>query len=118
MFYQGASGDLIDAAIDRGARGIVVAVAGADTSGGTMGPAIARAARHQVPIVLSTRTGSGRVSLGDVQLGPFGRGLSQEIMPFVLSAEDAPPLKARILLMLALTRTRDPQEIQQMFLQF
>jgi L-asparaginase len=115
LFYQGASGDLIQAALDRGARGVIVAVAGADVSGGTMGSAIARAAGQRVPVVLATRTGSGRVSLGNAQPGPFDRLLDADELPFVVSAEDLPPLKARILLMLGLTKTRDPREIQRMF---
>jgi len=32
-----------------------------------------------------------------------------------VAAEDLPPLKARVLLMLALTKTKDPAEIQRMF---
>jgi L-asparaginase len=68
-----------------------------------------------VPVVLATRTGSGRVSLGNAQPGPFDRLLDADELPFVVSAEDLPPLKARILLMLGLTKTRDPREIQRMF---
>jgi L-asparaginase len=80
-----------------------------------MAAAIARAAGRRVPVVLSTRTGSGRVSLGNAQPGPFSRLPGADEAPYVLSAEDMPPLKARILLMLALTRTRDPHDMQRMF---
>ena len=38
MFYQGASSDLLRAAVDAGAKGIVIAVAGADLTGGSLGP--------------------------------------------------------------------------------
>ena len=38
MFYQGASSDLLHAAVDAGAKGIVIAVAGADLTGGSLGP--------------------------------------------------------------------------------
>jgi L-asparaginase/Glu-tRNA(Gln) amidotransferase subunit D len=48
-----------------------------------------------VLVVTSTRTGSGRIA-----------------------AEDLAPVKARILLMLALAQTRDPAEIQRMFTQY
>jgi len=34
-----------------------------------------------------------------------------------VAAEDLPPLKARVLLMLALTKTKDPAEIQRMFVE-
>ena len=40
MFYQGASSDLLRAAVDAGAKGIVIAVAGADLTGGSLGPGI------------------------------------------------------------------------------
>jgi L-asparaginase len=35
-----------------------------------------------------------------------------------VAAEDRAPVKARILLMLALTRTQEPAEIQRMFTQY
>jgi L-asparaginase len=37
---------------------------------------------------------------------------------FRIAAEDHAPLKARILLMLALTKSQDPAEIQRMFLEY
>ncbi len=118
LFYQGASGDLIQAAIDRGAQGIVVAVAGADASGGTMGPAIARGAIAGVPIVLSTRTGSGRIRVPGAEQARLAGATDVEPERYVIGAEDLPPLKARILLMLALTRTENPREIQRMFTEY
>ena len=47
----------------------------------------------------------------DRQNRPPGRGLR-------LSAEDLSPIKARILLMLALTRTTDGAELQRMFTEY
>ena len=35
-----------------------------------------------------------------------------------IAGEDLAPVKARVLLMLALTRTRDPAEIQRMFSEY
>ena len=108
LFYQGATPDLLRAAIDLGARGLVVAVAGADTSAGTMSEGLSYAARRRVPIVLSTRTGAGRIAspIGDLSTAEY------------IAGEDLPPLKARILLALALTRTQSPSEIQRMFREY
>jgi len=90
MFYQGASSDLLRASVDAGAKGIVIAVAGADLTGGSLG------------------TGSGRIAAqaaGRVRDGMIG-------------GEDLTPLKARILLMLALTKTQSPVDIQRMFTEY
>jgi L-asparaginase len=105
LFYQGATPDLLRAAVDLGAKGLIVAVAGADTSAGTMAEGLTYAARRRVPVVLTTRTGAGRIAapIGDGALGDY------------IAGEDLPPLKARILLALALTRTHAATEIQRMF---
>src|SRR6185436_1422865 len=55
LVYQGADGDLIKAAADAGAQGIVIAGAGA-------GAAIAYALRKGVLVVTTTRAGSGRIA--------------------------------------------------------
>jgi L-asparaginase len=107
MFYQGAPDDLVRAAVDNGAKGIVIAMAGADVTGGTLGPGMNYAARQGVLLVAATRTGSGRIAASATRLG---EGL--------IAAEDLAPLKARVLLMLALTRTRVPSEIQRMFTEY
>ncbi len=46
---------------------------------------------------------------------PAGQGASQPPLPPTVSVHHLLPQKARILLMLALTRTEDPREIQRMF---
>ncbi len=108
MFYQGASGDLLRAAVDAGAKGIVIAVAGADLTGGSLGSGIAYAERQGVIVVAATRTGSGRIA-----------ALSgNRVREGMVAGEDLTPLKARILLMLALTRTQSPTEIQRMFTEY
>jgi len=108
MFYQGASGDLLQAAVDAGAKGIVIAVAGADLTGGSLASGIAYAGRRGVIVVLATRTGSGRIA-------PLPSGRLREGL---IGAEDLTPLKARVLLMLALTKARTPSEIQRMFSEY
>ena len=57
-----------------------------------------------VVVVQSTRAGSGRTFRG-TRLADAG----------FLIADNLTPQKARILLMLALTKTRDPAELQKIF---
>ena len=60
MVYQGASGDVIKAMVDQGAKGIVIASAGAGATSGTQGEGIRYATDKGVFVVTSTRTGGGR----------------------------------------------------------
>jgi L-asparaginase len=117
MVYQGASGDVIKALVDQGAKGLVIASAGAGAVSGTQGDGIRYALEKGVFVVTSTRSGSGRIA--SRPRGGFG-GASSTANPakFRIAAEDLAPLKARILLMLALTRTQDAAEIQRMFLEY
>jgi L-asparaginase len=129
LTYQGAPGDLIRAAADAGAKGIVIATAAGATSG-TQSEGLRYAAEKNVIVVRATRTGAGRIMgganaarpQGNTQAGaggpasggaggPGGR-------PASVAGEDLAPIKARILLMLALTKTSDPREIQRMFLEY
>ena len=105
LVYQGATGDVIESMVDHGARGIIVATAGGGALSGTQSDGIEYAIKKRVFVVLTTRTGSGRIAAKrDGESGAFQ-----------LEGEDLAPVKARILLMLALTRTKDPGEIQRMF---
>jgi L-asparaginase len=113
LVYQGASGDLMRAAVDAGAQGLVVAVAGAGATSGTQDEGLAYALSKGVPVVLATRTGGGRVAIRAA--GPRGRGGPSG---GVVGGEDLQPLKARLLLMLALTKTKEAGEIQRMFLEY
>jgi L-asparaginase len=121
MVYQGASGDLIRAAVDAGARGLVIASAGAGAVSGTQAEALGYATRRGVHVVMSTRAGSGRIA--PRQPGRSGEerdGSAEEAREraFRVAAEDLAPLKARVLLMLALTKTNDRDEIQRMFTEY
>jgi L-asparaginase len=109
LTYQGAPGDLIKAAVDAGARGIVVAGAGAGATSGTQGEGIRYALEKNVFVVSTTRTGSGRVA------GGRGRGGADS---YRLAGDDLQPLKARILLMLALTVTSDPAEVRRILAEY
>ena len=115
LVYQGAPGDLIKAAVDNGARGIVIAGAGAGATSGTQDEGIQYAAEKGIFVVTATRTGSGRVA---ARPAPPAAAQGSRRFPTLLSAEDVAPVKARILLMLALTRTTDPGPIQQMFVEY
>ena len=120
MVYQGASGDLIKAAVDQGAKGIVIAVAGAGATSGTQNEGLAYAASKGVFIVTSTRTGSGRIAppRTDMQ-GNFKPSAEQmKRRQFTIAGEDHIPVKARVLLMLALTKTNNRDEIQRIFSEY
>ena len=102
--YVGADGALIDAAVAAGAQGIVSAGTGAGRPTPGEDDALDRAAAKGVVAVQASRTGSGRVARSP-KLRARG----------IVTADDLLPWKARILLMLALTRTRDPETVQRMF---
>lgn len=111
MVYQGASGDVIRALVDQGARGIVIASAGAGAVSGTQREGIEYAISKGVFVVTSTRAGGGRIA-ADRRPAPAPRAL------YRIAAEDLSPLKARVLLMLALTVTKDGEKIQRMFMEY
>jgi len=110
MVYQGAGGELIDAAVDDVAQGIVIAVAGAGATSGTQREGISAALDAGVYVVSATRTGSGRIA----SRNGGGNGAAS----YRIAAEDLTPLKARILLMLALATTNDGAAIQRMFTEY
>ena len=125
MVYQGASGDLIKALVDQGAKGIVIASAGAGATSGTQGEGIHYAVDKGVVVVTSTRAGAGRIASRRGTTPPPGTDADAVLQgsPTVsgrrrIAAEDLAPLKARILLMLALTATNDDAEIQRMFMEY
>jgi L-asparaginase len=118
--YQGAPGDLIKAAVDNGAKGIVMAVAGAGATSGTQGQGLAYAAEKGVFVVNSTRTGSGRIAppRGDFPANAQVTEQQRRRRQFSVAGEDHTPVKARVLLMLALTKTTDRAEIQRIFSEY
>jgi len=126
LVYQGADGDLIKAAVDAGAQGIVIAGAGAGATSGTQQAAITNALKKGVVVVTTTRAGSGRIApprRGSDAQPPFGGGaatnpLTPEERLRRIAGEDLAPVKARVLLMLALAKTHDPREIQRMFSEY
>ena len=120
MVYQDAPGDLIKAAVDNGAKGIVMAVAGAGATSGTQNEGLTYAASKGVFIVTSTRTGSGRIAPPRTDMtGSFRPSPEQQRRrQFTIAGEDHIPVKARVLLMLALTKTNNRDEIQRIFSEY
>jgi L-asparaginase len=104
--YSDMSGDLIDASVSNGAKGIVIAGVGNGNMNKTALEAAARAAKKGVIVVRSSRVVTGTV----------GRNVevNDDQLNFVAS-DELNPQKARILLMLALLRPRTTAEIQQLF---
>ena len=102
--YAGAERTAIDAFVAAGARGIVSASLAPGITTAAETEALVEARRQGVLVVLSSRAGSGRV---------LPRRVLRE-RGFVV-ADNLLPQKARVLAMLALTRTNDPVEVQRMF---
>ncbi|HBW6838579.1 TPA: type II asparaginase [Klebsiella pneumoniae] len=97
--YQDDPEYMYDAAIAHHADGIIYAGTGAGSVRSAAG--IKKAQQAGIVVVRASRTGSGVVPPDDSQPG--------------LVADSLNPAKARILLMTALTQTKDPQLIQQYF---
>lgn len=104
--HAGMRRTLIDAAAQGGARGIVIAGVGDGNLGDAALAAATEAARRGVAIVRSSRTGGGVVER-NIEVDDDRRGF--------IVAEELNPQKARVLLMLALTRTSDPRALQELF---
>jgi len=100
------SPDLIDASVNAGAKGIVIAgVGNGNMNKGTV-DAAAKAAKKGIVIVRSSRVATGLVDR-NVEV-------NDDEMGFVAS-DELNPQKARILLMLALMKQAQPAQIQEMF---
>lgn len=107
--YAGDSSHLVQAAVEGGAEGIVFAGVGNGNLNPQVETALAQAREEGVAVVRSARVGSGHVTL-DAEV-------DDEAYGFVV-ADDLSPQKARILLMLALTKTREPGPLQEMFFRY
>lgn len=118
LSYLGASGDLILAAQQNGIAGLVIAGAGAGSTTPEQRNAIKQLASEDVPVVITTRTGSGRVPARRRQTNPTRAQSERLYNPDRIAGEDLSPVKARVLLMLALTKTTEPTEIQRMFISY
>jgi L-asparaginase len=102
--YGGVDGTAVRAFVAAGAKGIVAASFAPGMSHPGEMAALEEAVKQGVLVVISTRAGSGRVTQ---RKAIDDRGF--------IAADNLNPQKARILLMLALTRTQDRDEIIRMF---
>lgn len=102
--YAGADGAAVRAFRAAGAKGLVIA--GFAPAGGppAMMEAVEEAIAAGLPVVMSTRAGSGRVP-------PLTSLKKRGVLP----GDNLTPQKARILLSLALTVTKKPAEIARIF---
>jgi L-asparaginase len=111
--YGGADGRLVKAAVDQGARGVVVQALGMGNVNQPMFAAIKDAIGRGVPVVVASRVPEGRV-LPSYGFEGGGRTLADA---GAVMAGDLSPQKARILLMLLLQEggARDRGELQAAF---
>jgi L-asparaginase len=107
--YENVSRTAIDALVAAHVDGIVYAGVGDGNPSETTEQALADARRSGVIVVRSARVGNGIVARN--------AEVNDDQRDFVVS-DTLNPQKARILLMLALTRTKDTKEIQRMFYEY
>ncbi len=100
----GSDGHLVRAAVEAGARGLVLEVFGRGNVPPAVGEAVLEALERRVVVVFTTRTRGGRVEVG---------GEASEAG--VISGQDLDGLKARMLLVVALGVTREPERLQSYF---
>ena len=104
LSYAGADGAAVDAFVSAGARGIVAAGFAPGSCTKAQIDALNRARNAGVAVVQSTRAGSGRVAT-----------INTQRIEGAVSADNLPPQKARILLMLALTVSDNRDGLTRMF---
>ena len=98
-------GVLIEAAVNAGAQGIIYAGSGMGSIHAGAEQALMRAAAHGIAVVRSTRVSEGRVLAANPKWDEAG----------FICGGNLNPQKARILLQLALTCTKDTKKIQEIF---
>lgn len=100
----GSDGRLVRAAVESGARGLVIEVFGRGNVPPQVMEAVREARARDVVVVFTTRTGGGSVAI-DNEARALG----------VVSGADLDGLKSRMLLVAALTQTHDPAVLQTHF---
>jgi L-asparaginase len=107
--YANLGGDMVEYLVRRGVQGIVLAGVGDGNTTDAALAALQEAAKKGVAVVRSTRTSSGivdrNVEVNDDKLG-------------FIAARELNPQKARVLLMVALTKTKDVNKLQEYFVQY
>lgn len=104
--HANMSPDLIDAAVQNGAKGLVIAGVGDGNMTAPALEAVKRAAKKGVVVVRSSRTNGGiirrNIEVNDDEIG-------------TVASMELNPAKARVLLQLALLKTSDAKQVQNYF---
>jgi L-asparaginase len=116
--YAGADGWLLRNLLEPGFRpgaphldGLIIAATGLGHVSAGMYDQIAEARKDGIPVVIATR-----VPNGPTRPTYPGKGLGISLKSLgCIFVDELSPQKARILLMLAMTRTKDPKELQKYF---
>jgi L-asparaginase len=104
--YADAPSDMIDMLVAKKVDGIVIAGVGNGNFNKAYMDAVKKAVAAGVIVCRASRTPSGRVVLHDE--------INDDELGTIVS-DDLTPQKARVLLMLALTKTKDKKQLQQLF---
>jgi len=102
--YASADGVAVDAFTAAGSQGLIYAGTGDGSVPEAVKPSLLSARKKGVAVVRSSRTGNGHTN-----------ELEDDVKDGFATSDSLNPQKARVLLMLALTKTRDPREIQKFF---
>ena len=102
--YQGTEGLLVDCLVEREVEGIVIASLGGGALTRGLEKAVVGAIQRGLVIVISSRVGHGRVLL-----------TTRQRASRLIGGDNLTPQKARVLLMLALSMTKEPPLIQGYF---
>ena len=109
--YGGADGKMLRAAVAAGAKGVVVQALGWGNVNIALHDAIKETIEKGVPVVISTRVPNGRVL---PNYGFVGGGKTLKDAGAVF-ADNLPPQKARLLLMLGLQSSSKAEDLQRLF---
>ena len=107
--YADAPSDMIDMLVAKKVDGIVIAGVGNGNFNKTFTDAVKKAVAAGVVVCRASRTPSGRVVLHDE--------INDDELGTIVS-DDLNPQKARILLMLGLTKTKDKKQLQDCFFKY
>jgi L-asparaginase len=107
--YADAPPDVIDLLISKKVDGIVIAGVGNGNFNKAYMDAVKRAVKAGIVVCRASRTPSGRVVLEDE--------INDEELGTIVS-DDLTPQKARVMLMLGLTKTKDRKQLQKYFFQY
>lgn len=102
--YAGADGVAVEAFVNAGAKAIIISALAPGLPASLQTESIEQALKKGIIIVYSTRAGSGRVLRRQSMIDSG-----------IIAADNLNPQKARVLTMLALTISNDPEVIQKFF---